>query len=154
VQPQQQTLVSVTCCTRGEIIAVSPAGIPLVWPKVKDRVRSVIELVRERTLEFYEQELLADTHNLWLLMACDVIEGIVITHIGFMQNGRKVMVIDIAEGEFSDYWAGKFLPFIEELADYNACDSVEFYGRPGWRKVAKSHGYDTPIVSYRKELKK
>ena len=40
-----------------------------------------------------------------------------------------------------------------DVAVKSGCAGIEFVGRPGWRSVAKKHGYAVQSVVYQKFLK-
>lgn len=39
---------------------------------------------------------------------------------------------------------------LEDVARQTGCAGIEFIGRPGWRGVAKSHGFEVQSVMYQK----
>lgn len=91
--------------------------------------------------------LVADHMKVWPANG----NGIVLTHIQDVWDGRRVCWIDLCGGNDAEEWVPDILKSIENHARSERCTEVRASGRMGWHKRFLSH-YQVHSVNYRRVL--
>jgi hypothetical protein len=42
---------------------------------------------------------------------------------------------------------------LDNFARFNDCDGIEFFGRAGWKRIARKYGYNDQVIVFEKNLK-
>lgn len=105
----------------------------MVWPKVKESIRSAFDLVDIGEFEFCERDVLSGGALLWVLWNEPEIEASGVTKIVKTQNS-KVCMAEACSGK--NFIRNKLvMQKIEDYAKAQGCDAVRICGREGWQKV-------------------
>ena len=86
---------------------------------------------------------------LWVTAEEGVITSALITWVEGYSNHKR-MVIGYAGGDLEDMRT--IYPDIEDWAKSEECKAIEVYGRRGWSRVGREHGYDEIATISRKWL--
>jgi hypothetical protein len=113
------------------------------WTKGRAQATDIIEYLMDGRM------------NLWAVVDPDDFTpyGYVITE--FRDYARcRALVIQYCAGEnnYMRHVEDQMYDTLERFARDGGCEVIEFFGRKGWEKHVKSHGYDMNMVIYEKFL--
>lgn len=78
-------------------------------------------------------------------------KGIAITRFE-QQEATKLLAITAIAGEGWFEWGSDALKILEDFARAYDCKKTIVYGRKGWARALKKHGYSEPYITLTKEL--
>lgn len=133
-----------------DVFLLKPEEVEDFWPLVSDLLEkaqphSEGELATE---DFYEFLKLADM-QLWVAIWQKKVIAAMVTQI-IPYPRKKVLRIIAIGGAEMDRWFG-FLPKVEEFALNVGCDSLEAWGRKGWKKILTD--WNDSYIVYTKKLR-
>jgi hypothetical protein len=97
------------------------------------------------TLQFLEQEVLANRATLW---AAD--RSCAVTQLVLTQAGERHLHFWLCAGDLREVRAT--MPLIERWGAQQGCTVATLNGRPGWARVLSNRGYRQAGAVLRKEL--
>jgi len=129
---------------------IAPGDVPYFWPHVSDLLEkaqphSEGELATEDFLEFLK---LADM-QLWVAVRQKEVIAAMVTQI-IPYPRKKILRIIAIGGAEMDRWFGS-LPKVEEFALQMGCESLEAWGRKGWKKILTD--WNDSYIVYTKKLR-
>jgi hypothetical protein len=62
------------------------------------------------------------------------------------------LAVPFCGGERMEQWLPDILQALKDHARHNGCSSVEVFGRKGWERVLKPHGYTHTYTTLELEL--
>lgn len=129
---------------------IAPGDVSHFWPHVSDflekaQPHSEGELTTEDFLEFLK---LADM-QLWVAVRQKKVIAAMVTQI-IPYPRKKVLRIIAIGGADMDRWF-RFLPKVEEFALTVGCESLEAWGRKGWKKILTD--WNDSYIVYTKKLR-
>ena len=128
---------------------VNASDIPAVWPQVVDLIAKTDDPETHHS-DIY-QELAQGNWVLWIATDSDgVIKVACTVHIVFYPK-TKVCRVETIGGDGMEHWL-KFLHPIEEWAKLNECTAMDVWGRRGWERALKTHGYSFEATLLRKRF--
>lgn len=89
--------------------------------------------------------------DLWVVVDVKTVYGYVISEI--KQYPRcKILVLQYCAGQpgYMNFVDTQMHELLEKFAKDAGCAGIEYFGRPGWRKDARKHGYISESVMYEK----
>ena len=119
-----------------------------VWPQVLPVVEKILTKHPGVTPNAILGDLLVGAFELWVI---GDFQAISITRI-VNKPREKMLFIEWLGGESIDDWVEDWLKVAEAYAKAIGCDSVEFFGRIGYRRYEKRFNYKPVNTVYRKEL--
>jgi len=130
---------------------VSPDEITGLWPHVSDLLeKAQPHSEGEISTEDFFSFLVSGQMHLWVAIEKkQVIAAMVTQVIPYPQ--KKVLRIIAIGGSGMDRWFS-FLPRVEEFALNLGCDSLEAWGRKGWKKILTD--WSDNYIVYTKKLRK
>jgi len=122
-------------------------GIPAlnfmyVWEMVEHKILQALKYGDGKfTLQDIFMAIKAKDMQLWVIVDNDdYIHAVAVTQIIYYPS-KKVMLFVIVSGVKFDNWV-HLLPHFILFAKEHDCDSIEFYGRPGWEKKVEQLGFN------------
>ena len=103
----------------------------------------------EWTVESTLEDLKSGNWQAWLVYDEEPV-CIAITTITIFPNGKIIQIFGVAGEKVSKYL--HLLVDIEDFGRQNGCKAVIGYGRLGWERLLKSHGYGKRYSVVGKEL--
>lgn len=111
----------------GEVLQIPPDHIQTVWPHVVDQVQAALERGSgEYRIEHIWRALVDGTAQLWTDG-----ESIAVTMVVEYPAARLLYVL-VAAGALDG--VNNMWPVVRDFAREQGCSSVQFFGRPGWRR--------------------
>lgn len=111
----------------GEVLQIPPDYIQTVWPHVVDQVQAALERGSgEYRIEHIWRALVDGTAQLWTDG-----ESIAVTMVVEYPAARLLYVL-VAAGALDG--VNNMWPVVRDFAREQGCSSVQFFGRPGWRR--------------------
>jgi hypothetical protein len=129
---------------------VHPDQIPEIWHKVEHHIeRSSLHSEGELTTSDFYLALIEEEMQLWVAVedGDDVIATLITQIVPYPQ--KKVLRLISVGGKNMDRWL-HFMKDIEEFARLTHCNSMEVWGRKGWKKILTD--WKDSYVVYTKEL--
>lgn len=132
---------------------VDPRILSHVWPLVSGWLAKAIEKGdRWWTLDGLAWEIAAnDDCALFLAIDRQGVHGAAVVMIEANQSGERYAHFPALGGVEMKRWFGLFAD-IEAWAKSNGATELRITGRPGWRRVLRSHGYRPSAVILEKAL--
>lgn len=120
-----------------------------------EHIESALEYGQgERKLEHIAQDLIDGTKQLWVGTLNDKFVATVITHVIDYPSKRTCEVCylggETGEGVLN---ALDHVKLIEDWAITNNCDDIQVFGRRGWLRPLKEHGFSERYTIAGKSLK-
>ena len=120
-----------------------------------DHISSALEFsYGERRLQHVIQDLVSGTKQIWLGTLDDKFVATVVTQIIDYPSKRTCEVCylggEAGQGVVS---ALDNVKYIERWAIHNDCDDMQVFGRRGWLKALKKHGYSDRYTILGKSLR-
>jgi hypothetical protein len=97
--------------------------------------------------------LFSQEMQLWLVHNPELQDmvGYVITQIKQYPQCRMLVLLYCAgETQHMHFVEDEMYQKLEDFAKAEKCSGIEFYGRPGWTKSARAHGYTSQSIVYEK----
>jgi hypothetical protein len=143
----RQTKLSSTPSSGSVLYGVLSDEVNDVWFEVLPLIESALEYGDGKydTHSIY-QKLKSREMQLWLSLNKGI-EALCITQIQIYPQ-KKVCLLHVVAGRDMNHWL-QFLDEIETWAKQQGCQSLEAYGRPGWKKVT---GWEQIHVVIRKRI--
>lgn len=66
--------------------------------------------------------------------------------------GRKILTCQFCGGSKLEEWASEATDILKNFAQDNDCTMIELYGRKGWVKELRKHGWEDEFSAYQLEL--
>ncbi len=125
---------------------VAPDEVIDIWETVGPWLQSANQYAGGKlTLEDYLVKILTGQADLWT-------NGkIAILAEPSAYPRKRVYTLLLAGGEHGANW-GEVARLMEDVAKMKKCQSIEVFGRPGWKRILGAEGYDVAHFVYRKEL--
>ena len=134
------------------LYGVQPEELDKYWPLVERQLVSELEYADGKfNLKSIKDGLKLTELQLWVVKQGDEISMSVVTQL-VNYPAKKVMLILFLGGENFDEFK-HLASMIFEFAEYWECESVEIYGRTGWKKKLKDLGFLQIHSVYRLPLK-
>jgi hypothetical protein len=111
------------------------------WPHIEDMLKRVPQTWQDHTLESLHDRALAGTMQVWGLGPKECIRVVVFTQVVNFPATRVLEVIWMAGEGGLLYGLDVADAVVEDFARTQHCSRIDLYGREGWEKIAKSHGY-------------
>ena len=131
----------------GQVYATLPALMPHLetsaeWTKGRAGVDDLVRFIVNGQMQ------------LWVVVEDNTILGHTITEIKQYPQCKMLVVQYCAmEPGTMESVEDKMQEYTERFAKDAGCIGIEFIGRPGWRRVANTRGYDLQSVIYQKFFK-
>lgn len=126
-----------------KLIAINPENLKLAWKDTERYIVTALEYADGKyKLEDIRQMVLRGTLILWVIYNEEKKKaaGCLLTEIYIYPHKKNLCIFLMGADDFKDA-----VPLIEELKEYASgigCDSIEFYGRPGWETLLKPYGFE------------
>jgi hypothetical protein len=134
-----------------QLICVAPHLVEMVWPTVEGLIRAALSVsASDLTAENIKAKIDAGKSLLWIIWDTSLLAAGT-TEIVKLENGRKLLVIATCGGRAMSTWKHT-LSLIEDYARKEGCDGVRFYGRMGWARYFRDHGYAQPYIVVEKRV--
>lgn len=137
------------------IVLIPPGSITASLPVVLDYLRVSAQWTGGRAdVDDLARFLLNGQMQLWAVVNDNGVFGHLMTE--FKQYPRlKILAVQYcaADPHSMDRVEAAAFGTLEQFAKDAGCAGVEFVGRPGWKKSALKHGYETRSVTYQKMFK-
>lgn len=131
--------------------AIKWHDIPLYWPTVKDWIAQALTHGAGYWPQDIYQRLMYREMTLWLVRdGEDAICACAVTQL-WSQPRVKVCDLLLVGGEGLENWA-HLIGKIEDWARSQGCVETRAHGRAGWKREAKTFGYEQLHVVFRKRL--
>lgn len=131
----------------GSVAGVIPSLLPYLvksqeWTRGRATVDDILRFVLNGQM------------NLWVGHVDNVIYGHVITEVKVYPQ-CKMLTVQYCAGEANhmQYVEDEMYDLLDSFAKDAGCSGIEFIGRAGWKKSARSHGYEVQSVTYQKFFK-
>ena len=135
---------------------VPPPAINTVWLKILPYVRDLVTEAEGRVTEMmiYEEFCKGD-QLLWIATDKELnIKGFLSTKVN-QYPASRMAAIDYCAGVDSEEWGLQLMEVIERWAKDCECDGIEvMWGRKGWMRKFKNHGFTERFVWGVKRFKK
>lgn len=124
---------------------------------IAPRLEILYKKVQETEEELYHypfERLLEDLKNTSKLLFVDNVDGEIQSFavLDFMQYDKlRSFRILYSAGKITEDWPAH-IKFFEEFGKKFHINFIEVWGRPGWGKILKNHGFGTKVVNYVKRL--
>jgi len=134
-----------------ELICVAPSHIDQIWPHVSHFIATALKRgCSDYRLDYIHAKLKAGEALLWVVWDQKTFAAAATTEICSMLGEGRLLVIT-AHGGQDKLW-DKYLPELEKYAAAEGCDRVRLYGRHGWIRVLRDHGYTQPWIALEKRI--
>lgn len=136
------------------LVPVQPSEIPRLWEHIEPYIAGANAYGGGK---FASHDWLAKLINerapgipmAWLYVSPNL-EAAAICEIQQYPRSRVFGVI-LLGGEGGHDW-DNYQNLFEQQARYYQCDQIEIFGRPGWRDILKTQGYELAHHVWRKEI--
>lgn len=136
-----------------EIICVAPDMIDKTWPHVVHLIESAFHRGNaDNTIEDIHADLKCGRALLWVIWSGSALAAAVTTALINIPNKGKMCLLTSCAGKDIHSW-DHLIADIERYAIGEGCDLVRFFGRRGWARVMRRHGYDQPWIVMERALK-
>lgn len=126
-----------------------------IWDKVSRMLKLATDQSQGRYgLNDLKEKLMSGEFQLWIIFTPDyeILAAITST---FTQYPRcKALHGQFLGGERMDEWRDEFCRVFDNWAIDNACEFIEFSGRPGWSKALEPNGYREVFRTFQRETPK
>ncbi len=135
-----------------DFTGVDSENIPYLWGEIEPLIISGLDYVpgHTHTSEDIYDALMRKTMQLWIASEDQVLLGCTVTKI-FEQPQATVCTLVVTAGEQVERWEHN-LSVVEDWAYSQGCSLMQHYGRLGWSRMAKRHGYKRSSI-YTKTLR-
>ncbi len=133
----------------------SPAQIPGVWPLMESHLYAACEhdIARKLTTGTLYAKCIESKAVLISISVNGDIVGAAVVSPAQVDKGAHLLV-DALGGKYMSLWLDDFVAYLETVAKVNSCkNGILFYGRIGWQKQLKRLGFETVMVTMRKECR-
>lgn len=136
-----------------KFLCVAPTLINEFWPRVVTFfARATYRSNADYTPEYIKRKLDVGASLLWIVVENKQIVAAMTTEIcGLLDTDERVMVITSCGGTLIKHW-DQILAQAEKYAKSEACQRVRVYGRPGWARFLRNHGYRQPWIALEKRV--
>ncbi len=120
------------------------------WHTIEPFIQKIIDRIEAG--HSTEQVLTEIQHNNMHLWAEIQGRGVILTQ--FLRYPRYItLFVYMTGGQNLKEWGSEAHDIIEKFGRDNGASFVEFWGRPGWEKMARQNGYDEKFIRMRKRLR-
>ena len=130
------------------VTAVLPEDIEHVWHLIHDYMEGAAKYTHGRyTVEDIKQGILTNPgQQLWVAYD-DKVYGAVITEI--MQYPQmRALIMHFTGGVELPKWKNEMLALLQRFARDHDCQTIESFGRTGWKKVFARDGFKSKFMFY------
>lgn len=125
------------------LIPIHPENLKQAWKDVEKYVARGIEYTDDKySVADIKEAILGQNLILWVVYNDEEkrAQGCVLTEIYEYPQKRCLMIFLLAGDGFDRIVT--LLPDLMEYGKGRGCVSLEFYGRPGWEKTLRPHGFE------------
>jgi hypothetical protein len=135
-----------------QFTAVPPDAVHVVWRDVAPMLERAIE----RSGGYYNTAVVLDgvyrgALALWVVLDDAVPIAVLTTRIDKMPNAT-VLVMDWIGGSRMNEWLPLAQKTFEQYGRDNGCTQLHGFGRKGWDRVLRKHGWKPDHIVYKMEL--
>jgi hypothetical protein len=126
-----------------------------VWPIAKVFVKAALDRVpSDYTVDYVYRKLKAGRSMMSVAFKHSKLVMVLTTEICSMLEdaGTRVCVITSFSAENLDD-VEQYLPILERYAKMENCKLIRLYGRHGWLRRLRDHGYEQPWIALDKEVR-
>lgn len=141
-----------------EVSMIPSIMVEMTWPDIEKHIAKAIAYTegRDTVGEVYGR-LVTQRSQLWVPIRMDgsedqtTIVGAVVTSVPAYPQ-KKTLKIEYCGGSYLKGWLQPLLAILERFAREQNAESMEFWGRPGWKRILKDAGFESPVMFYEKPL--
>lgn len=137
------------------LVLVRKEDVDLVWPKAKKFVENALSrgVQSDYTPEYIHAQLKAGRSQMSLAFKQRELVMVLTTEISCLLDKAKtrVCVITSFSAENMDE-VEQYLPILERYAKMEDCKSIRLFGRHGWIRRLRDHGYNQPWIALEKKV--
>lgn len=138
--------------TTVEVSAVPLEALDVVWEDCARLLEPAIARSGGQYTREIVQDLLARRElAMWVATDAESPMAAWTSRIVAYPNSRA-LVIDLLGGTRMDEWLSLLMRVMQRYARDTGCSHMEAFGRDGWERVLKSHGWKPAYVAYKMEL--
>lgn len=129
------------------VVLVPPHKVVDVWPLVSHLIDRAFEYSDGKfSKTFVFDQLLADKMQLWVSEEC----ALVTRPLDYPE--KRIFELFLCGGERLAEYLPEGMPMLEDYARKRGCNAMEIWGRRGWERFLKPHGFEHGLYVTRKEL--
>ena|SRR3990167_5659801 len=135
------------------LILVEPIDIDRYWFLVEHKLGKALSYSDGKyTLQDVYNAVKKGIMQLWVVKAVYDYKAVMVTEV-IEYPSKRVLVIMFLSGQDFDSYKQLFNE-IERFGLLHRCESVEFYGRTGWKNKIKNLGFEQIHTVFRSHIKK
>lgn len=117
-----------------KLVGVMSPDVPDVWPTVEPMLRQCDRWSNgEHTAETIRARIKARDSQLWVVVDCDEVVGVMVTRLDVFDTGMRAVHIVAAAGRGIDRIL-ETQPILEDWARAHGASKITLCGRPGWAR--------------------
>ena len=130
-----------------KITAINPQDYDFVWNDIKAYMEGAAKYTHGRyTCEDILNQLKSSNQQLWVAFD-DKVYGAVVTEV-ITYPRKKCLIMHFTGGIELPKWKSEMLSVLRSFAKDNNCQSIESFGRTGWKRVFKNDGFSSKFMFY------
>ncbi len=132
---------------------VPPEAVGQIWKEVERVLKKSVATVKDKA-EMIDilDGIFDNTYVLWVVMDEDDSIVAAFTTRLLVYPQRKALALDWVGGERMKEWEDQLIDTMRRYANELECSHLEGYGRKGWGRALKKHGFYPEYIAYRMEL--